>query len=206
MSKLAPLLLILVLSLGGVQQVLAKETGKTAAMKYFTKGAKKQMATRAPASAPVASGQTRMLGISVGSLLNSRSYHWSEESFRGYNVEASYFSQGTGIFGRGLSLEMQKFAADDEELTKMAFLFNFTFPRRITFPVYLGAAFGPGYFFKQLEDESEFTIDYKAYLGLRLNQVNSQYFLQSGVKNHVHVLSDGQFIGWYISSGVAYKF
>ena len=183
----------------------AEDTGKSAAMKYFTGDAKKQISTRNPAGSGEVPSQ-KILAVAVGSLINSKNYNWSEENFSGWNVEAFYQSAGTGYFGQGFHLEMQKFAADNTELTKLSFLVSLTFPRRLSFPVYLGLAAGPGYFLKQQENESDFTFDYKAYLGLRLHQVNSQYFVQSGVKNHVHVLSDGQFVGWFVSSGVAYTF
>lgn len=194
-------LLFIIAIMTGVQQGWAAETGRQAAMKYFTKKSKTRSKTRAPAS----SG-SRLLGISMGTLVNSKSYNWAEEEFSGWTAELTYLSETDGNFGRGLHLEMQKFADQVDDLTKVSFLFSMTFPKRISFPVYVGAAVGPGFFIKQREGESEFSLDYKAYLGLRLNQVNSQYFLQTGVKNHVHVLSDGQFVGWFVSSGVAYLF
>ncbi len=186
---------------------MGAETGKTAALKYFTGDAKRQVKTRVPASQSFNLQGDQILAVAVGSLINSKSYNWAgEESIPGWNVEVFYQKAGTGIFGQGFHLEMQKFATGDDELTKVSMLFSLTFPRRLSFPVYLGVAAGPGYFLKQKENESDFAFDYKAYLGLRLNQIHSQYFVQSGVKNHVHVLSDGQFVGWFVSSGVAYTF
>ena len=186
-------------------QASAADTGKAAAMKYFSKNAKRQIKTRSPQSIPTAGGD-RLLAVAVGSLLNARSYQWTEEELAGWNVELFYQKPTSGYFGQGFHLELQKFANEVDEFSKVSFLVRFTFPRRLSFPVYLGVAAGPGFFLEQREDESDFAFDYKAYLGVRLNEPNSQYFFQSGVKNHVHVLSDGQFIGWYVSSGVAYKF
>ncbi len=185
----------------------AADTGRSAALKYFSPNAKRQASVRGPASSSSSSLQgDQILAVAVGSLINTKSYNWGDESTPGWNVEAFYQWAGSGVFGQGVHLEMQKFALADEELTKLSFLYSLTFPRRLSFPVFIGVAAGPGYFLKQQENESHFAFDYKAYLGLRLNQAHSQYFVQSGVKNHVNVLSDGQFIGWFVSSGVAYTF
>ena len=183
----------------------ASETGRDAAMKYFRGKKSSRSRTRGPQSAEVPGRQ--LLGVAVGNLLSSKNYHWMEnDDVGGWNLELAYTRSDQGWFARRYSLELQQFSANEARLSKLSFLFTFLFPRRLEFPVYIGFAAGPGYFIKQRRNESEFSIDYKAFLGLRLNDPNSQYFLQSGVKNHVHVLSDGQFIGWYISSGVAYKF
>jgi hypothetical protein len=184
----------------------AAPTGRAAALKYFSSQAKQQVVTRSPSEVGLSLGGQRLLAVAVGSLINSRSYNWTEESAPGWNVELFYQSASEGYFAKGFHLELQKFAIDQQELSKVAFLYSFTFPRRLSFPVYIGVAAGPSYFIRQSQNESHFAFDYKAYLGLRLHQKHSQYFIQSGVKNHVHVLSDGQFVGWFISSGVAYTF
>lgn len=181
------------------------DTGKEAVMKYFAPGRSGQsmIVNREPASLP---GNDNLIALSVSGLFNSKSYGWTEESLKGWGVEASYQSPMASFFTRGFHLEYQKYITDRAELGKVSLLMSFTFPRRLDFPVFLAIAAGPGYFTKQKANESEFTIDYKGYAGLRFTQQNTQYFLQSGVKNHVHMLSDGQFISWYFSSGVAYKF
>lgn len=184
-------------------------TGKAAALKYFQHKKKKssaaaQVSSRAAVREP---GAHQMLTLAVGSLLNGKSYHWIEDDdFGGWTAEASYVDAASGTFANGFHLELQNFVQGDEKLSKISALVSFIFPRRLSFPVYIAVAAGPGYFVKQRKNESEFSIDYKSYIGFRLDDDHSQYFLQSGVKNHIHMLSDGQFIGWFVSSGVAYKF
>lgn len=180
-------------------------------MKYFVPSASQSsvksgtsVVSRGPAQ--VHQEIENLLGISVGSLLNSKSYSWLEEETSGWSVEAQYLSQGDGYLSRGYHLELQKFSYKNRELTKLSFLMSLNFPRRLSFPVYIGVAAGPSYFVQQVKGSSEFALDYRAYAGLRLNGTYGQYFLQSGVKNHIHVLDSGQFIGWFFSSGVAYKF
>lgn len=197
-------IVLMVVLVGGVQQLMAASTGKGAAMKYFSKKPSAQIRTSPAQTKPT--GDSGLMAFSVGTLVSSKSYQWLGNDFQGWNVDIGYRPASKGYFGRSYHLEYQKFTDVVEELSKMSFLMSFSFPRRLSFPVYVGIAAGPGFFFKQKDDESEFTFDYKAYLGVRLNQAHSQYFIQSGVKNHVHMLSDGQFIGWFVSSGVAYKF
>lgn len=195
-------ILILFLFLAGVQQASASSKGRDAAMKYFTKKNKRQLASQ-PVYDP---GNSRLIAIAVGSLIDSKNYQWTQDQLSGWNAEIFYHQATKGYFGQGYHLELQKFAGENREFSKVSFLLSFTFPRKLSFPVYLGVAGGPGYFTKQLKGESAFSFDYKAFLGFRLNEIHSQYFIQGGIKNHVHVLSDGQFIGWFVSSGVAYRF
>ena len=200
--------LFLCISIGALDSSQAAQTGKQAAMKYFT-------AKRRPADAPstVSSragskkgGGDELLALSVGTLVNGEGYQWAECDFSGWGVELFYQKPSTGTFLKGYHLELQNFSVGEQEFSKVSFLLSFSFPQSLSFPVYIGVAAGPGMFLQQQEGESEFAFDYKGYFGLRFDEANSQYFLQTGVKNHIHMLSDGQFIGWFVSSGVAYKF
>lgn len=185
----------------------AANTGRAAALKYFSK--KTPGGSRAPQSrisAPVMVGAPGLVSLSVGTLVSSQSYQWAGDDLSGWNAEVAYQPPGGDYFSRGYHLELQKFNDQSQEFSKLSFLFSLTFPRKISFPVYIGAALGPGFFFSQKRGESELSLDYKGFVGFRLNHERSQYFVQSGVKNHIHMLSDGQFIGWFVSSGVAYKF
>ncbi len=190
-----------------IPQAFAVEVGKDAAMKYFTGKPSRSPDTSSniSVSPPPSADYDSLLSVALGGLIQTQSYGWSEQSVEGWNVEAAYQTQ-SDYFLTGYALDFQKFVNEGEELSKIAFLFSMSFPRRQTFPVYIGVSAGPGFFFKQKKDESQFSFDYKAYMGMRLSQSYSLFFLEGGVKNHLHILTDGQFIGWYMSSGVAYRF
>ncbi len=198
------LVLTLVFSFAS-QPGFATEIGKEAAMKYFTGQSRKPATVITQNRAEPDSEGVRSLSLALGGLVQTKSYGWADESMGGWSGELAYQSQ-TEYFRTGYALDFQKFVDDEQELSKLAFLFSVSFPRRLTFPVYIGASVGPGYFLKQKRDESELTLDYKGYMGLRLSQNNNLFFLEGGVKNHLNVLTDGQFIGWFVSSGVAYRF
>ncbi len=76
------------------------------------------------------------------------------------------------------------------------------------FPFYFGAAVGPGVYFKQLDGESSITLDYQLLLGLRfLNVIDSVgFFVETGLQNHIHILSDGQLNSSYLIGGVLFSF
>lgn len=189
-----------------VHQSFAAETGRDAAMKYFTNQPASIKAPRAPASSVSGSSGDRLFSISAGTLIQGKSYQWAGEDIGGWNVQMAYRRSPGTYLAQAIHLEFQKFTENRKEFSKLSLLLNFVFPKSVTFPVYIGAGAGPGFFLNQLVGESSIAVDYKAYVGLRLNQEHSQFILESGVKNHVHMLSDGQFIGWFVSSGVAYKF
>ena len=205
MSNRALKLILILALVGGVHQALAVETGKKAAMKYFTKKPASTSTFKAPRG-PASTSYAQLFSLSAGALVNGKSYQWLDDELGGWNLQLSYRRATTGWLAQAFHLEFQKFTTLEEEFSKVSFLLNFVFPRSISFPVYIGAGAGPGFFLNQYNNESLWTMDYKGYIGLRLNQDHSQFILESGVKNHVHMLSDGQFIGWFVSSGVAYKF
>ena len=47
-----------------------------------------------------------------------------------------------------IHLELQKFISENESFHKIGFLLSFSIPRRLSFPVYMGVAAGPGFFVK----------------------------------------------------------
>lgn len=76
------------------------------------------------------------------------------------------------------------------------------------FPLYFGGGAGVGVFFKQLRDESSLSLDYQLVMGLRLLRLIGEtgLVLETGMKNHVHLLSDGQYNGVFLTLGAAFNF
>jgi hypothetical protein len=67
---------------------------------------------------------------------------------------------------------------------------------------------GPGIFFKQASQESSLSLDYELVAGARLFDMveNTGFFLEFGLKNHLLLLSDGQFNGVYLAGGALFTF
>ena len=194
----------------GTASVEAGGTGRSAAMKYFTYK-KKESSTRSPSSketkenSPFESPGQSLLAFSVGSLINNKTYGqfnsrplWSSEIF--------YQSHRGSYVANAFHLEWQQFPRSVDRLNKLSFLFSLSFPRSISFPVFIGLATGPGFFMKSGNKKSVWTIDSRVYLGLRLTRTRSQYFLQTGFKNHLLEFKNVELPGWFISLGLAYRF
>lgn len=77
-----------------------------------------------------------------------------------------------------------------------------------TFPVYFGVGIGPGVFLSQITNESTLSLNYELVGGVRFFNVigNTGFFLETGLKNEIHLLSDGQFNGFFLSLGALFVF
>ena len=76
------------------------------------------------------------------------------------------------------------------------------------FPVYFGVGLGGGVYTKQINDESDVSIDYTLLGGVRLFNVfaNTGFYLEAAIRNHLHLLSSGQFNGTTIAAGTVFTF
>ena len=194
------LIIFLMGPLAGAQPIV----GKKAAMKYFQPRSKSSVARRPALAGP----HDKQLALSAGAYFKGKSYEWLGEEVGGWSAQLDYRRRGTAdsYFSKAYQFELHKYQFSQNELSKVSFLWNVIFPRSLSFPVYMGIGMGPGVFLSQWGAKSWLSFDYKAYLGLRFSDKHSQFFIEGGVKNHLLVLSSGQFTGAFVSSGVAYKF
>ncbi len=184
-------------------KMAARETGHSAAMKYFTD--KKKKATPKEAKQKGSLSRQSLLGFSVGHLTNNKKYGrfkppslWSSEIF--------YQSHRGSYVTSAFHLEWQQFVRSGDKLNKLSVLMNLGFPRSMSFPIYVGVAAGPGVFLKSRDTKPEWAVDSRIYLGLRLTHTHSQYLLQTGFKNHLLKFRDAEWVGWFVSLGLAYRF
>ena len=189
-------------------------TGRAAAAKYFASEIKaldiesSQSQSRVPASTVTTQGLGRRIGVFAGAFSQSPRDSSSQQSIGGWAVRFDYQRDAKpgSYFTKGYQLALQKFRLAGEELSNVAFLWSFRFPKEVVFPVYVGVAFGPGVFTRQARDVSWLSFDTKAFAGFRLDAGVGKFYLEGGVKNQFLVLSSGQYQGWFVSSGVAYAF
>jgi hypothetical protein len=107
-----------------------------------------------------------------------------------------------------LRIDYQQYALREDRPIKLGFLAAVTFPDAAAhFPLYFGGGIGPGVFVSQIKDESPVSLDYQLYLGARVVNVigRSGFFIEYGVKDHLLILSDGQFIGQYLAMGMVFS-
>ncbi len=206
--------LILLVCFAGVNSTArSKETpvvGRKAAQKYFAQ-AEENKDYVAPKNSPSDSGEVLMLH--VGGYSSSASYAWKDSTKRTGVGQASYgvtylFDEWAGM-DLNLRFDFNEFKLDDQRASKLSVLPLVTFPRaEKRFPLYFGFGAGAGVFFTQLQDESNLSFDYQLVIGFRfMDALDSLgFFMEFGLKNHLHVLSDGQFNGMPLTGGVVFTF
>ena len=189
------------------------ETGQKRAREYFQKRPKNESQetySRRPASD---SATPRYLALHLGTFFTSQAYKWghSDQGDKGkLNVGLTY-RLGEWVNSMDLALRVDYTTYDFREgqARKLSANVIFTFPdANSRFPLYFGAGIGPGFMIKQIADESILTLDYSLIAGARfLNVIDTMGFMiETGLKNHFHLLSDGQFNGVFINVGTVFAF
>jgi hypothetical protein len=185
-------------------QAIEKGTsvGRAAAQKYFVKDAQ--------ASSVV---NTRLLSLHVGGYLRSKAYQWggnaSAERAGMQTTGVTYkIGEWTQTMDLNLRVDYLQYEIENQKPIKISFLPLLTFPDAATnFPIYFGLGAGPGIFLSQMAKESNLSLDYQLIFGVRWNDIwkSSGFFIESGIKDHIHVLSDGQFTSQFLTAGAVFR-
>jgi hypothetical protein len=176
--------------------------GRAAAQKYFVKD--------------VQTGSyinSRLLSLHIGGYLHSKAYQWGETSSSekvGVQTTGVTYKVGewTQMMDLNLRVDYFQYEVAHERPIKISFLPLLTFPDSATgFPLYFGLGAGPGIFLSQMEKESVLSLDYQLIFGVRWNDIwrSSGFFIESGIKDHLHVLSDGQFTSQFLTAGAVFR-
>ncbi len=194
------------------------EVGKGAARKYFLH--RRQTASEAESqedelalSRTPASQADRYLALHFGFPADDRSYRWgrrTQDDVGKWNAGVTY---RIGEWVRSMDLLMRadfaSWSLQEGRALKMSLLPLVVFPDANSgFPLYFGAGAGLGVFFKQLKRESALSFDYQILAGVRIFDVIESvgFLFEVGMKNHIHLLSDGQFNGIYVTVGSVFAF
>jgi hypothetical protein len=105
--------------------------------------------------------------------------------------------------------DFTEYKLDSDRATKLSILPLITFPSISTrFPLYFGIGAGAGVFFTQVSEESNLSFDYQLITGVRFTDLleHTGVFVEFGLKNHLLLLSDGQFNGTALSAGAIFTF
>lgn len=191
----------------------APKVGRAAAAKYFQANPDAQKASRYVASESGSSGD-RYLAFGASTFTKSESFSWGktnkEEDVGKWGVDLNYrISEYNSLLDYSLRVNYNEYEPNGQRVNKMAFLMAASFPDATSrFPLYFGAAAGPGVFFNQIADESRVTLDYQLFMGLRLFEIfeKTGFYIEGGLRNHLQLTSDGQLNGTYISAGAVFTF
>ena len=185
----------------------APKVGRRAAARYFEKN---DAAPRKPAAAE---SDDQLLMIGVGTYIGSKSYGWKGADTRDNIGRANYgltylFDHWHGM-DVNLRADFAEFKLDDDQYQKLSLLPLLTFPGSFSrFPLYFGLGAGLGVFFKQAPGYSNLSLDYQLVAGARFMDLfeNFGFFFEFAMKNHLHILSGGQFNGNAITAGGVFSF
>ncbi len=200
----------------------APVVGKKAAAKYFqnrgiaqnSQGNEDSYQTRYPSTIESLSMQDHYLALGIGSYSSVTAYNWGNDSKQtdigkvGFDLTYR-LTQDSTLYDEIVRISYNNFEPVGQKSSKMSFLYGMTFPDAGSqFPLYFGIAAGPGIFFKQVDGESVLSLDYQLMLGLRLFNIfeNTGFFVEGGLRNHLHITSDGQLNGTFISVGAVFTF
>jgi hypothetical protein len=154
------------------------------------------------------------LSIHVGGFFGSDSYKWGATD----HVSNPGRLQGGVTYGIGplgkfadwaLRADFISYGFPEGNAVNMSVLPMILFPDAGTaFPLYFGIGIGPGVFFQQIGNESTISFNYELVAGARFFDVigDAGFFVETGLKNEIHLLSDGQFNGFFLSGGVLFVF
>lgn len=180
--------------------------GRAAATKYFEPRSPAQESSTGPAD--------HYLALHVGRYMGSQSYEWGkngqEDDIGGNSFGVTYrVGEWRNSMDLNLRIDYAEYKLAGVDASKISFLPLLTFPDAGSrFPLYFGAGLGMGVFFKQIEKKSALSLDYQLILGARFFDIfeNTGFFIEAGLKNHVHLLSTGQLNGTFLASGLVFTF
>ncbi|MFV3410040.1 hypothetical protein ACNH6C_15630 [Bdellovibrio bacteriovorus] len=209
MKTFLSLILPLFLSSIATAQDSQPVVGREAAAKYF------QPRDTASSSFNTGGGPSdHYLALHFGRYMASQSYDWGkngQEDDVGKNQFGVTYRVGEWYNSMDLLLRMDysEFDVGGETPNKLSFVPMITFPDATSrFPLYFGAGAGLGVFFKQASGKSALSLDYQLIAGARFFNIfeNTGFFIEAGLKNHLLILSSGQFNGTFLATGLVFTF
>ena len=179
------------------------QTGKKAADSYFLKRKK---------PSKLRSAVDHYLSLHVGTFVNDKAYRWgsTRENLAHLTAGVSYrMGEWVGSMDLLLRADFITFDLVEKNVTKMSLMPIVTFPEANSqFPLYFGGGLGLGVFFNQIDGESPISLDYQLLMGVRLFELTGStgFTFEWGMKNHIHLLSNGQHSGVFASLGMLSTF
>jgi hypothetical protein len=193
-------------------QAAPSATGEQEAQKYFTK--KPQTQTAGKTSPDQVTMDDHYLAIHIGGFLSSDSYQWGATNHVSNpgRLQAGV-TYKLGPLGQmadwALRADFIGYSFPEGNALNLAVLPMILFPDAgSAFPLYFGIGVGPGVFLQQIGNESTISFNYELVAGARVFDVigNTGFFVETGLKNEIHLLSDGQFNGFFLSVGALFVF
>ncbi len=184
--------------------------GKEKAGQYF------QTRKTTPARAPqeeTAGPAPRYLAMHLGGFFTDQAYRWGDGEQKNvgrFNAGVTYrLGEWVNSMDFAVRIEYTSYSLNEQDARKLSIAPLLTFPdANSRFPIYFGGGLGLGMFIKQIKSKSPLSLDWQLVVGVRfLNLFNRMgLMLETGLKNHVFLLSDGQLNGVFINVGTVFMF
>lgn len=192
----------------------APKVGRSAAAKYFQQNPSQEATQYNQRSVASDYSTDRYLALGLSLYTKSDSYQWGpvnkEDDVGKWGVDVTYrLGSHQDLLDYALRISYTEYEPVNRKANKMSFMYAVNFPDASSkFPLYFGAAAGPGVFFTQINNESSLSLDYQLYLGLRIFNLfeSAGFYVEGGMKNHLQLTSDGQLNGTFISAGAVFNF
>jgi hypothetical protein len=201
------------------------KVGRKAAQKYMGKkgeepGHKKTDDDSRDADTANGGPNAHYLAVHLGSFVSDNSYKGNAQdgsNIGRFNLGVTYRlgewvnSADFAIRVDYLTYAYNAYPGHDGRAKKLSFMPVLMFPDASShFPLYFGAGAGLGVFLNQVQDgnPSILSLDYSIFAGVRFFDVieRTGFFLEAGLKNHILLLSEGQFNGTFVAAGAVFNF
>lgn len=154
------------------------------------------------------------LAVHIGGFVSDTAYKWgspnSQKDVGNLNLGVTYrLGEWINSADFAIRVDYSTYEVRNQAASKLSFLPVITFPDATSkFPLYFGVGAGVGVFVKQFGGESALAVDYQLLLGARFFDLfnNAGFFVEAGLKNHLMMLSDGQFNGTFVAVGSVFTF
>lgn len=161
-------------------------------------------------------GTTHFMAIHLGKFLESQAWDWGQSQKQDGIAHVNFgvtYKMGAitenETMDWHLRIELTEYDLLSQKPLKLSFLPMIIFPDvNSKFPIYFGGGAGLGVFIRQLPDESYLSLDYQMVLGARFFDIfgNAGFFVETGIKNHLQLLTNGQVNSTFLSLGSVFTF
>lgn len=191
------------------KEVEAPKTGRQKAQEYFQSDSEKVKEVSNQNVGP----DDHYFALQLSQFMQSETWLWGQREKQkdtgksGFGV--TYRFDEWGQTDLDVRFELNEYNVAEKKALKLSILPLIVFPEAGSkFPLYFGAGAGLGVFLRQVEDESSLSFDYQIFMGVRFFNISgsSGFLIETGLKNHILLLSDGQFNGTYLSLGAVFTF
>jgi hypothetical protein len=202
------LALVALALLGQIGQVgRAADDDKTDADAYFkTRKAHREVAATSKES------NERFMEVYAGGFLSQTEYKWGHngDNVGQFNAGVSYrFGEWERSMDFLFRADITRYNLNEGNATKFSLLPMVVFPDAAShFPLYFGAGAGLGIFFQQIRNQSALAFEYQLVAGVRFFNIwdSIGIMIETGLRNHIHLLTPGQWNSVFLDGGAVFTF